>query len=138
MKTQTSKAKLHYNVFLCKLKQKNFFNENEYDKLYPSGSALARIYGTPKVQKFSTSDSFPRLRLIVSSVGIFNYNLARFFCDLLPPLVPNDYSWKYTFPFASQIKNPNLSKKVLVSYDVTSLFTNVHLEETIRIAENNL
>ena len=26
--------------FLRKLKQKNFFNENEYDKLYPSGSAL--------------------------------------------------------------------------------------------------
>ena len=58
--------------FLCKLKQKNFFNENEYDKLYPSGSAPARIYGTPKMHKFSPSDSFPKLRPIVSSVGTFN------------------------------------------------------------------
>ena len=58
--------------FLCKLKQKNFFNENEYDKLYPSGSAPARIYGTPKIHKFSPSDSFPKLRPIVSSVGTFN------------------------------------------------------------------
>ena len=72
-------------------------NEIEYDKLYPSGSAPARIYGTPKMHKFSSSDSFPRLRLIVSSVGTFNYNLARFLCDLLAPLLINDYSCKDTF-----------------------------------------
>ena len=29
--------------FLRKLKEKNFFNEIEYDKLYPSGFAPARI-----------------------------------------------------------------------------------------------
>ena len=51
--------------FLRKLKQKNFFNEIEYDKLYPSGSAPARIYGTPIMHKFSSSNSFPKLRLIV-------------------------------------------------------------------------
>ena len=61
--------KLHYNVFLPKLKQKNFFNENQYNKLYPSGSAPARIYGTPKMHKFSSRDSFPKLRPIVSSIG---------------------------------------------------------------------
>ena len=111
-------------------------NEIEYDKLYPSGSAPARIDGTSKMHKFSSSDSFPRLRLIVSSVGTFNYNLARFLCDLLSLLVPNDYSCKDTFSFVSQIKNANLSKKFLVSYDVTSLFTNIPLQETIDIAIN--
>ena len=83
--------------FLRKLKQKNFFNESEYDKLCPSGFAPARIYGTPKMHKFSSSDSFPKLRPIVSSIGTFNYNLASFLCDLLSPLVPNDYSCKDTF-----------------------------------------
>ena len=34
---------------LRKLKQKNFFNENEYNKLCPSGCAPACSYGTPKV-----------------------------------------------------------------------------------------
>ena len=97
--------------FLRKLKQKNFFNDNEYDKLYPSGSAPARIYGTLKMHKFSSSDSFLKLRLIVSSLGTFNYNLARFLCDLCSPLVSNDYSCKDTFIFVSQIKNANLSKK---------------------------
>ena len=122
--------------FLCKLKQKNFFNEIEYDKLYPSGSAPACIFGTPKMHKFSSSDSFPKLCPIVSSTGTFNYNLAHFLYDLLSPLVRNDYSCKDTFPFVSQIKNANLSKAFLVFYDVTSLFTNIPLQETIDIAIN--
>ena len=104
-------------------------------KLYPSVSAPARIYGTPKMHKFS-SDSFPKLRPIVSSTGTFNYNLARFLLDLLSPLVPNDYFCKDTFSFVSQIKNANLSKKFLVSYNVTSLFTNISLQGTIDIAIN--
>ena len=82
---------------LRKLKQKKFFNEIEYDNLYPSGSAPARIYDTPKMHKFFSSDSFPKLRAIVSSIVTFNYNLARLLCDLLSPLVPNDYSCKDIF-----------------------------------------
>ena len=50
--------------------------------------------------------------------------------------MPNDYSCKDTFSFVSQIKNANLSEKCLVSYDVTSLFTNIPLQETIDIAIN--
>ena len=73
---------------------------------------------------------------IVSSISAFIYNLARFFCDLLSPLVPNDYSCKEPFSFVSQIKNANLSKQFLVSYDVTSLFTNIPIQETIDIAIN--
>ena len=114
----TLKREASLQRFLRKLKQKNFFNEIEYDKLYPSGSAPARIYGTPKMHKFSSSDSFPKLRPIV-------YDLARFLCDLLSHLVPSDYSCKDTFSFVSQIKNTNLSKKVPIP-----------LEETIDIAIN--
>ena len=69
--------------FLRKLKQKNFFNEIECNKLYPSGCAPARTYGTPKMHQFSSSDSFPKLRPIVSSIRTFSYNLASFLCDLL-------------------------------------------------------
>ena len=133
---QTLKREASLQRFLNKLKQKNFFNEIEYDKLYHSGSAPACIYGTPKMHKFFSSDSFPKLRPIVSSIGTFNYNLARFLCYLFSTLVPYDYSCKDTFSFVSQIKNANLSKKVLVSYDVNSLFTNISLQEAIDIAIN--
>ena len=79
---------------------------------------------THEMYKFSSSDSF---RQIVWSIATFNYNLIRFLCDLLSPVVPNDYFWKDTFSFLSKIKNANISKKFLISYDATSLFTNIPL-----------
>ena len=54
--------------------------------MYPSGSALAPLYGTPKMHKFFSSDSFPKLYPSFSSIGIFNCNLARFLCDVLSSL----------------------------------------------------
>ena len=70
-KDPTLKREASLQRFLCKSKQKNFFNEIEYNKLYPSGCAPVRISGTPKMYKFSPSDSFPKLCLIVSSIGTF-------------------------------------------------------------------
>ena len=47
MKTQQTwiKCEASLQCLLHKLKHKNFFNENEYEKLYPSGSVPALIYG---------------------------------------------------------------------------------------------
>ena len=102
-----------------------FFNENEYDKLYPSGSAPALIYGTPKLHKFSSSNSYPKLHWVVSSIGAFNYDLVHFLCDPLSPVPPDDYTCKDSFSFVSQIKNLNLSGNFLVSYVVTSGTTGI-------------
>ena len=99
-----------------------------FKKLYPSGSAPAHIYGTPKMHKFSSSDSFPKLCPIVSSIGTFNSNLACFLSDLLSSLVPSDYLCKDTFSFVSQIKNRNLPRKFV--------FTNIPLQKIIDIAKN--
>ena len=110
-------------------------NVIEYDQLYSSGSAPARIYSTPKMHKFSSSDSFPKLHLIVSSIGNFSNNLVRFLCDLLSLFVPNNYFCTDTFSFVSQIKNADLSKKSLISC-LTSLFTSIPLQKTIDIAIN--
>ena len=118
----TLKSEASLQRFLRKLKQKIFSNKIEYNRLYPSGSATVHIYGTPKMHKFSSSDLFPKLCPIVSSIGAFNYHLARFLCDLISPLVPNDCSCRDTSPSVCQIKNGNLFKNFLVSYHVTSLF----------------
>ena len=79
----TLKPEASLQRFLCKLKQKKI-NKNKYN-LYNSGSAPAHIYGTPKMHVFSSSDSFPKLCPIVSSIGTFNYNLSCFLCYLLSP-----------------------------------------------------
>ena len=71
--------------------------------------------GVPKMfLKFSTSDSFHKLRPIVASICTFS-DLVHFLYDLLSPLVPNDYFCKDTFSFVSQIKNANLPRGLLVS-----------------------
>ena len=91
---------------------------------------LLRFTNSPLVVDFLNFVCF------FSSICTFDYNLPRLPCDLLSPLVPNDYSCKDTFSFVSQIKNENLSKQFLVSYNVTSLFTNIPPQETIDIEIN--
>ena len=96
--------------------------------MYPSGSAPAKIYGTPKMHKLIDSNSFPKLQPIVSSAGIYNYNLAKYLCNLLLPHLPEQYCMKDTFTFVEELKRISLIiAKFLVSFDVTSLFTNVLL-----------
>ena len=87
------------------------------------------------MHKFFSSDSFPKLRPIVSSTGTLIYNLAGFLCNLLSPLVPNDYSCE-DLVFVSQFKRANLFGKFIVSYNVSSLLSNIPLQETIYIAMN--
>ena len=73
---------VHLSFFLLICKGsfifKLFFNENKYDKFYSSGYAPAHIYGTPKLQKYSFSDSFSKSPPIVTSIGTFNYNYCPF------------------------------------------------------------
>ena len=90
------------------------------------------------MHKFSSSDSFPKPRLILSSIGTSNYNIARFLCNILSPLVPNDYSCNDTFYFVSQIRNANLSKIFLVSYDITCLLTNIPLPNFLNNRQRNI
>ena len=121
----TLKHEASLQEFLRKLNKKK--KKNEYYKLYSSSTAPASIYGAPKMHKVASSNSFPNLLPVVSSIGTFNNNLSGFICDLPSSLVPKHYSCQDTFSFVSQIKNANLSRKILVSYDVTSLFTNTAL-----------
>ena len=75
--------------FLWTLKnEKKCLNNVDYKFIYQSGSAPAKIYGTPKVHKLTDFDSFPKPPKIVSSVGTYNYNLAKYLCYLLSPHLP--------------------------------------------------
>ena len=131
----TIKREAKLQRFLRTLKnEKKCLNDVDYKFIYPSGSAPAKIYGTPKMHKLTDSDSFPKLQPIVSSVGTYNYNLAKYLCYLLSPHLPEQYCTKDTFTFVEELKRVSLIDKFLVSFDVTSLFTNISLSKTIKLA----
>ena len=76
-------------------------------------------------------DSVPTFRPILSSIGIYNYQLAKFLVKLLDDVIPNDYSTNDTFSFVEELKRVSVTNKYMVSYDVTILFTTIALKETI-------
>ena len=120
--------------FLLSLKKKGFFNISDYDKIYPSGSTVARAYGLPKMHKLNSSNDKLKLRPIISSINTYNYELSSFLAKLLDPCINKKYCAQDTFSFVRDINKVSSSNKFMVSYDVTSLFTNIPLDETIKIA----
>lgn len=130
----TLKRERQLQRLLRKLKTNNCICSNIYDKIYPSGSRPARMYGLPKVHKCKNEYDMPPFRPIVSSIGSYNYNLAKFLSDLISPHICSDYCTKDTFTFVEEINKVSTVDKYFVSYDVVSPFPNIPLEEIIEIA----
>ena len=121
------------------------FSEREYKRLYPTGSAPARFYRTAKLHKLksdSTVDDLP-IRPIISNINTASYQFAKYLAKLLSPLSTSEYIVKSTSDFITHTKGQNIPYNFkLISFDVTSLFTNVPLDFTIdvtlkRIYEEN-
>ena len=70
-------------------------------------------------------------------VGSFQHELAKWLAEILIPVLKlySSHCVKYSFTFTNCIKNCNLepAKSFLCSFDISSLFTNVPLDETIDI-----
>ena len=70
----------------------------------------------------------------LSATQTYNYGLAKWLEEKLQPLSYNQYTITDTFEFADEIRKLQINNgDIPVSYDVSSLFTNVPLEETIQI-----
>ena len=121
---------------LREINKKYIFSDVEYSNLYPKGTKSARLYGTPKIHKAFLPGSLPPFRPIVSSIGTYNYNLAQYIDSLLSPHIPSEYSTKGSFTFIEEIKSVSVTDTFLISFDVTSLFTNIPLFEASDIAIN--
>ena len=130
--TKTREIKLQ--KALVSLKKKGYFSQTEYEKVYPSGSSVARAYGLPKIHKLKSKTDKLKVRPIVSSIKTYNYELSSFLAQLLQPCINKEYCADDTFTFVQEIKQVSSNNKFMVSYDVTSLFTNIPLHETIDIA----
>ena len=120
---------------LKKLKAANSLNEKTYSELYPTGSRIDILYSLPKIHK----STIP-LRPILSSVNHYSYKLAKFFIPLLTPLTTSSFIITDSFSFVQELLNSDIdsSNVVMASFDVTSLFTNIPVNETIDIICNSL
>ena len=93
--------------------------------------------GLPKPIKFRTLGKITKdnlkLRPIVSTCGTFYYETAKFLASNLLPLTDNEYSIKTTTDFSERTSNRTVDDddEVLVSYDVSSLFTEVPLDKPL-------
>jgi len=99
------------------------------NSIRPKGSRLAYLYGLPKTHKAQLA-----MRPILSATHTYNYALAKWLDEKLKPLSFNQYTVTDTFEFVNEVQSVEINRgDILVSYDVTSLFTNVPLDETIQI-----
>ena len=124
---------------------KSKFTQQEYKRLFPTGSNNGKFYDTAKLHKlftFGVVDQLPS-RLTISKFGTTSYQLAKRLGTLLLSLRKNQYTLNSTKSFMSFIKHQKVSYgHKMVSFDVTSLFTNVPFDTAIefilkRIHGNN-
>ena len=106
--------------------------ENQFRSYLPR---LPVIYGLPKIHK----DNMP-LRPIVSTYNSVNYKLSSWISKKLTPCL-NRISNSHivnTVDFINKLHNVNLNNKIMISFDVDSLFTSVPVQECIDLLSNEL
>ena len=105
-----------------KWKNHKFITDGIYQILKPENCNLARIYGLPKIHKIN----YP-LRPIVSSINFPTYKIANFIHKYIAERLPTYKSEiKDSFSFQKLVQNIKLPDGyVLISLDVTALYTNV-------------
>ena len=121
------------STYLGKLRKDRIIDDATFYKILASGSFPGVLYGLPKVHK--TGCPF---RPIVSSVNTYNSNLASYLVSILQPISTNQYTVKDSFSFAGWTKSYKHKNGIMCSLDVSSLFTNVPLEETLNICLDKL
>ena len=131
--------------YLRKIYNRNEITKDQYDNIRPVSTKPARAHGLPKIHK--TFDSLPSFRPIIDTTGTAYQPVAKYQTKLLNPITSNECTVKDSFDAVTHINNipRNLFNDGygFVSFDVTSLFTNIPLKKTVniilkRIYKNNL
>ena len=109
---------------------------DKFSEVYPQGSQPGIMYGLCKIHK-RLINNFPKLGPILSAINTATYSWAQFSVPKLKCFTLNEYTLKDSFEFAKDITNQN-SNCFMASLHVDSLFTNVPLDETIKICIDEL
>ena len=105
-----------------------------YNYLHLSSARPGILYGLPKVHKQDTP-----IRPIMSAINSFGYNLAKLLVPILQPVASSPYTIESTQKFAQEIQHLYFDHPIyLAIFDITSLYTNIPVDETIEITLDSL
>ena len=108
---------------------KKAFDQKTYKKLYPSGSQPGLYFGLAKVHKVPPNSKDIKdlpLRPVISNIGTATYNVSKYLASELFPLTKSEYTIESTKHFIENVRGKRIgNSEALVSFDVSSLFTNV-------------
>ena len=121
---------------LLRLLKFKLLSEHTYQEILPTGSQRPRMYGLPKTHKPNVP-----LRPILSMTGSAHHQLSKWSASLLQPVLDRFTAQCIpdSFTFADYIqKLVGQTDSFMCSFNVSSLFTNVHPDETIKICADSL
>lgn len=120
-------------AYLLKLRQDNIIDDATIQKILPYASHPDVLYGLPKLHKSGCP-----FRCIVSSINTYNYNHASYLVCLLKNVSTNQFTIKDSPSFAEWAMTYSHNNQFMCSFDVSSLFTNVPFDQTIKIGRDKL
>ena len=132
-KDPTTKIKTKTLKQLKVLRDKEFIVNKLYYYLKPTDSPASRFYGQPKIHKPGVP-----IRPTVSYRGSPLYNLNKYIANILKAYVRDENNnAKNSTTFSNYIRNaPIEGDKIMVSFDVISLYTNVPIIDTLNIIKD--
>ncbi|CAF1424651.1 unnamed protein product [Adineta steineri] len=122
-------------TFLNKLRDEKSITEQFHKMASPKGSNPGLLYGLPKVHKTNIP-----LRPVLSALGTYNYGLGKALAGILWDIIDKKTLVRDTFSFVKDLQAlpKSFSYYKMVSFDISSLYTNIPLTETIKIILTNL
>ena len=132
-KDPTTKIKTKTLKQLKVLKDNEFIDNKLYYYLKPTDSPAPRFYGQPKIHKPGVP-----IRPIVSYSGSPLYNLNKYIANILKAYVRDENNnAKNSTTFSNYIRYvPIEDDEIMVSFDVTSLYTNIPITDTLNIIKD--
>ena len=115
------------------MKDNEFINNNLYNHLEPTDSSVPTFSGQPKIHKPGVP-----IRPIVSYSGSPLYNLNKYIANILKAYVRDENNnAKNSTTFSNYIRNvPIEDDEIMVSFDVTSLYTNIPIIDMLNIIKD--
>ena len=137
--TKTTPAKIESRIQqrLLQLRKECLISKQVYKAIRPTGSQRPRMYGFSKIHKKDVP-----LRPILSMTGSAQHQLAKWLTSLLQSVLQDLSSncVSDSFTFVKEVRKFTFfpSSVFFCSFDISSLFTNVPLAETIEICADAL